>query len=317
MHNYLDFEKPISDLEGKIHELKKIASEDESIDTADEVERLEVRAREAMAEIYSKLNPWQKTQVARHPQRPHFQEYAANLFTEFTPLAGDRKFANDEAIQAGLARFRGTPVAVIGQEKGNDTKSRIKHNFGSPRPEGYRKAIRVMEMADRFGLPLITLIDTAGAYPGIGAEERGQAEAIARSTEMCLNMRVPIVSVVIGEGGSGGAIAIATGSRVYMLEHSIYSVISPEGAASILWRDSTRAKEAATNMKITAEDLKSLGIIDGIITEPVGGAHRDPDAVIEKTGTVIADALKELSGRTGDELRSDRRQKYLAIGRQL
>ncbi|WP_113315288.1 acetyl-CoA carboxylase carboxyltransferase subunit alpha [Rhizobiales bacterium] len=317
MHNYLDFEKPISDLEGKIHELKKIASEDESIDTADEVERLEVRAREAMAEIYSKLNPWQKTQVARHPQRPHFQEYAANLFTEFTPLAGDRKFANDEAIQAGLARFRGTPVAVIGQEKGNDTKSRIKHNFGSARPEGYRKAIRVMEMADRFGLPLITLIDTAGAYPGIGAEERGQAEAIARSTEMCLNMRVPIVSVVIGEGGSGGAIAIATGSRVYMLEHSIYSVISPEGAASILWRDSTRAKEAATNMKITAEDLKSLGIIDGIIGEPVGGAHRDPNAVIEKTGTVIADALKELSGRTGDELRSDRRQKYLAIGRQL
>ncbi|MDW5314921.1 acetyl-CoA carboxylase carboxyltransferase subunit alpha [Rhizobium sp. PL01] len=317
MHNYLDFEKPISDLEGKIHELKKIASEDESIDTADEVERLEVRAREAMAEIYSKLNPWQKTQVARHPQRPHFQEYAANLFTEFTPLAGDRKFANDEAIQAGLARFRGTPVAVIGQEKGNDTKSRIKHNFGSARPEGYRKAIRVMEMADRFGLPLITLIDTAGAYPGIGAEERGQAEAIARSTEMCLNMRVPIVSVVIGEGGSGGAIAIATGSRVYMLEHSIYSVISPEGAASILWRDSTRAKEAATNMKITAEDLKSLGIIDGIITEPVGGAHRDPNAVIEKTGTVIADALKELSGRTGDELRSDRRQKYLSIGRQL
>jgi acetyl-CoA carboxylase carboxyl transferase subunit alpha len=317
MHNYLDFEKPISDLEGKIHELKKIASEDESIDTTDEVERLEVRAREAMAEIYSKLNPWQKTQVARHPQRPHFQEYAANLFTEFTPLAGDRKFANDEAIQAGLARFRGTPVAVIGQEKGNDTKSRIKHNFGSARPEGYRKAIRVMEMADRFGLPLITLIDTAGAYPGIGAEERGQAEAIARSTEMCLNLKVPIVSVVLGEGGSGGAIAIATGNRVYMLEHAIYSVISPEGAASILWRDSTRAKEAATNMKITAEDLKSLGIIDGIIGEPVGGAHRDPDAVIAKTGTVIADALKELSGRTGDQLRSDRRQKYLAIGRQL
>ena len=317
MHNYLDFEKPISDLEGKIHELKKIASEDESIDTTDEVERLEVRAREAMAEIYSKLNPWQKTQVARHPQRPHFQEYAAQLFTEFTPLAGDRKFANDEAIQAGLARFRGTPVAVIGQEKGNDTKSRIKHNFGSARPEGYRKAIRIMEMADRFGLPLITLIDTAGAYPGIGAEERGQAEAIARSTEMCLNMRVPIISVVVGEGGSGGAIAIATGNRVYMLEHSIYSVISPEGAASILWRDSTRAKEAATNMKITAEDLKSLGIIDGIITEPVGGAHRDPDAVIERTGTVIADALKDLSGRTGDELRSDRRQKYLNIGRQL
>lgn len=317
MHNYLDFEKPISDLEGKIHELKKLASEDESIDTSDEVGRLEVRAREAMADIYSKLNPWQKTQVARHPQRPHFVDYAAGLFTEFTPLAGDRKFSNDEAIQAGLARFRGTPVAVIGQEKGNDTKSRIKHNFGSARPEGYRKAIRVMEMADRFGLPLVTLIDTAGAYPGIGAEERGQAEAIARSTEMCLNVKVPIISVVIGEGGSGGAIAIATGNRVYMLEHSIYSVISPEGAASILWRDSTRAREAATNMKITAEDLKSLGIVDGIIAEPVGGAHRDPDAVIERTGTVIADALKELSGRNGEQLRSDRRQKYLNIGRHL
>jgi len=317
MHNYLDFEKPISDLEGKIHELKKLASEDESIDTSDEVGRLEVRAREAMVDIYSKLNPWQKTQVARHPQRPHFVDYAAGLFTEFTPLAGDRKFSNDEAIQAGLARFRGTPVAVIGQEKGNDTKSRIKHNFGSARPEGYRKAIRVMEMADRFGLPLVTLIDTAGAYPGIGAEERGQAEAIARSTEMCLNVKVPIISVVIGEGGSGGAIAIATGNRVYMLEHSIYSVISPEGAASILWRDSTRAREAATNMKITAEDLKSLGIIDGIISEPVGGAHRDPDAVIERTGTVIADALKEMSGRNGEQLRSDRRQKYLNIGRHL
>jgi acetyl-CoA carboxylase carboxyl transferase subunit alpha len=317
MHHYLDFEKPISDLEGKIHELKKIASEDESIDTADEIERLEVRAREAMAEIYSKLNPWQKTQVARHPQRPHFKDYASALFTEFTPLAGDRKFGNDEAIQTGFARFRGTPVAIIGQEKGNDTKSRIKHNFGSARPEGYRKAIRIMEMADRFGLPLITLIDTAGAYPGIGAEERGQAEAIARSTEMCLNVRVPIISVVLGEGGSGGAIAIATGNRVYMLEHAIYSVISPEGAASILWRDSTRAKEAATNMKITAEDLKSLGVIDGIIPEPAGGAHRDPQAVIDGTGTIIADTLKELSARTGDQLRSDRRQKYLSIGRQL
>ncbi|MDO9417473.1 acetyl-CoA carboxylase carboxyltransferase subunit alpha [Pararhizobium sp.] len=317
MHNYLDFEKPISDLDGKIHELKKIASEDESIDTADEIGRLEGRAREAMADIYSKLNPWQKTQVARHPARPHFQDYAAVLFQEFTPLAGDRKFANDEAIQTGLARFRGQPVAVIGQEKGHDTKSRIKHNFGSARPEGYRKAIRIMELADRFRLPLITMIDTAGAYPGIGAEERGQAEAIARSTEMCLNLRVPIVAVVIGEGGSGGAIAIATGNRVYMLEHSIYSVISPEGAASILWRDSTRAKEAATNMKITAEDLKGLGIIDGIIPEPVGGAHRDHAMIIERTGTVIADALKDLGSVNGDQLRTDRRQKYLNIGRQL
>lgn len=317
MHNYLDFEKPISDLEGKIHELKKIALEDESIDTADEINRLEGRAREAMAEIYTKLNPWQKTQVARHPQRPHFLDYAAQLFEEFTPLAGDRRFGEDAAIQTGLARFNGIPVAVIGQEKGSDTKSRIKHNFGSARPEGYRKAIRLMEMADRFGLPVITLVDTAGAYPGIGAEERGQAEAIARSTEMCLGLRVPIISIVLGEGGSGGAIAIATGNRVYMLEHAIYSVISPEGAASILWRDSTRAREAASSMKITAEDLKALGIIDGIIPEPVGGAHRDPEAMIKATGTIIETALNELSKKSGDELRLERRQKYLAIGRQL
>ncbi|NLR99077.1 acetyl-CoA carboxylase carboxyltransferase subunit alpha [Rhizobium sp. P38BS-XIX] len=317
MHNYLDFEKPISDLEGKIHELKKLASEDESIDTSDEVGRLEIRVREATADIYSKLNAWQKTQVARHPQRPHFVDYAEALLTEFTPLAGDRKFSEDAAIQAGFARFRGQPVAIIGQEKGNDTKTRLKHNFGSARPEGYRKAIRVLEMADRFQLPVITLVDTAGAYPGVGAEERGQAEAIARSTEMCLGVKVPIISVVIGEGGSGGAIAIATGNRVYMLEHSIYSVISPEGAASILWRDSTRAKEAATNMKITADDLKGLGVIDGIIPEPLGGAHRDPQSVIAATGDIISNALGELSSRTGDQLRSDRRQKFLNIGRNL
>ncbi|WP_368517348.1 acetyl-CoA carboxylase carboxyltransferase subunit alpha [Rhizobium sp.] len=317
MHNYLDFEKPISDLEGKIHELKKLASEDESIDTSEEVGRLEIRVREAMADIYSKLNAWQKTQVARHPQRPHFVDYANTLFTEFTPLAGDRQFSEDAAIQAGFARFRGQPVALIGQEKGNDTKSRLKHNFGSARPEGYRKAIRILEMADRFQLPVITLVDTAGAYPGVGAEERGQAEAIARSTEMCLGVKVPIISIVIGEGGSGGAIAIAVGNRVYMLEHSIYSVISPEGAASILWRDSTRAKEAATNMKITADDLKSLGVIDGIISEPVGGAHRDPNAVISAAGETIANALAELSSRSGEQLRSDRRQKFLDIGRNL
>jgi len=317
MHNYLDFEKPISDLEGKIHELKKLASEDESIDTSEEVGRLEIRVREAMADIYSKLNAWQKTQVARHPQRPHFVDYASTLFTEFTPLAGDRQFSEDAAIQAGFARFRGQPVALIGQEKGNDTKSRLKHNFGSARPEGYRKAIRILEMADRFQLPVITLVDTAGAYPGVGAEERGQAEAIARSTEMCLGVKVPIISIVIGEGGSGGAIAIAVGNRVYMLEHSIYSVISPEGAASILWRDSTRAKEAATNMKITADDLKGLGVIDGIISEPVGGAHRDPNAVISAAGETIANALAELSSRSGEQLRSDRRQKFLNIGRNL
>ncbi|MCQ2003043.1 acetyl-CoA carboxylase carboxyltransferase subunit alpha [Rhizobium sp. NRK18] len=317
MHNYLDFEKPISDLEGKIFELKKLAEEDESIDTSDEIGRLEVRVQEAMSEIYTNLTAWQKTQVARHPQRPHFVDYAAALFEDFTPLAGDRKFAEDAAIQAGLGRFRGQPVAILGQEKGSDTKSRLKHNFGSPRPEGYRKAIRIMELADRFNLPLITMIDTAGAYPGVGAEERGQAEAIARSTEMCLNVKVPIVSVVLGEGGSGGAIAIATGNRVYMLQHAIYSVISPEGAASILWRDSTRAREAATNMKITADDLKSLGIIDGIIPEPIGGAHRHAETVIASAGDTIAAALQELSALSPEQVRNDRRQKYLAIGRNL
>jgi acetyl-CoA carboxylase carboxyl transferase subunit alpha len=315
MYNYLDFEKPISDLEGKILELKNLAAENESIDTSEEIARLEARARDAMAEIYAKLTPWQKTQVARHPSRPHFVDYQEKLFTEFTPLAGDRKFANDDAIQAGFARFRGQAVALIGQEKGNDTKTRIRHNFGSARPEGYRKAIRIMELADRFSMPIVTLVDTAGAYPGVGAEERGQAEAIARSTEMCLNVKVPVVSVIIGEGGSGGAIAIATGNRVYMLEHSIYSVISPEGAASILWRDSTRAKEAAQNMKITAEDLKQFGIVDGIIPEPVGGAHRDPEKVIGATGDVIAGALSELSGR--EDLKGERRQKFLEMGRHL
>ena len=315
MHNYLEFEKPISDLEAKIHELKQLGEDDESIDTHDEIARLETRVRDAMADIYQKLTPWQKTQVARHPARPHFTDYAKNLFTEFTPLAGDRKFAEDEAIQAGLARFRGSPVALIGQEKGHDTKSRIRHNFGSAKPEGYRKAIRVMEMADRFQLPIVTLVDTAGAYPGVGAEERGQAEAIARSTEMCLKVKVPVISVVIGEGGSGGAIAIATGNRVYMLQNAIYSVISPEGAASILWRDSARAKDAATSMKITAEDLKGLGIIDGIIPEPVGGAHRAPEAAISATGDTIAQALEDLSGLDGAALVKERREKYLAIGR--
>ena len=317
MQTYLDFEKPISDLEGKIHELKKLATENESIDTSDEIGRLEVRVREATREIYAKLGAWEKTQVARHPQRPHFVDYATRLFTDFTPLAGDRSFGEDAAIQAGLARFQGAPVVLIGQEKGHDTKSRLKHNFGSPRPEGYRKAIRILEMADRFGLPVITLIDTAGAYPGVGAEERGQAEAIARSTEMCLGIKVPLVSVVIGEGGSGGAIAIATGNRVYMLEHAIYSVISPEGAASILWRDSTRAREAATNMKITSDDLKGLGVIDDIIPEPLGGAHRDPETVMDATGKVIASALTDLGKLSGEEVRAARRQKFLDIGRNL
>ena len=317
MINYLDFEKPLSDIEGKIHELRKLAGDDEIIDTGAEIEKLEAKARETLAELYEKLTPWQKTLVARHPSRPHFRDYADALFEDFTPLAGDRKFFNDEAIQAGLGRFRSESVAVIGQEKGNDTKSRIRHNFGSARPEGYRKAVRILEMADRFGLPVITLIDTSGAYPGVGAEERGQAEAIARSTETCLNVRVPIVSVVIGEGGSGGAIAIATANRVYMLEHAIYSVISPEGAASILWRDATRAKDAAANMKITAQDLKDLGIIDDIVPEPVGGAHRDPDAVIAATGGMISGAFTDLAQSDGDALRKDRRQKFLDIGRNL
>lgn len=316
MYNYLDFEKPVADLEGKILELKKGQDASGSVDVSEEITRLEKRSVEALKDLYKKLTPWQKAQVARHPDRPHFVDYAAGLFTDFQPLAGDRKFANDEAVQCGLARFRGEPVAVIGQEKGSDTKTRLKHNFGMAMPEGYRKAVRIMELADRYAIPVITLVDTAGAYPGIGAEERGQAEAIARSTEACLGLKVPLVSVIIGEGGSGGAIAIATANRVYMLEHAIYSVISPEGAASILWHDSTRAKDAATNMKITAEDLLGLKIIDGIIPEPVGGAHRHKEEAIAAAGDTIAAALADLS-RTGRDLRKERREKFLSIGRTI
>ncbi|MBB4124212.1 acetyl-CoA carboxylase carboxyltransferase subunit alpha [Martelella radicis] len=318
MYSYLDFERPISDLEAKIIELKKLASEgEESIDTSEEIARLETRVSEAMNDIYAKLSPWQKAQVARHPQRPHFVDYAKRLFTDFTTLAGDRNFGEDAAIQAGLARFRGRPVAVIGEEKGHDTKSRLKHNFGMPRPEGYRKAIRLMELADRFNLPVISVVDTQGAYPGVGAEERGQAEAIARSTQMCLRIGVPMVTLVIGEGMSGGAIAIAAANRVYMLEHAIYSVISPEGAASILWRDSARAKEAATNMKITAHDLKEFGVVDEIVAEPVGGAHRNAEHVIDASGDQIAEGLAQFDGMSADEVRNERRQKFLAIGRNL
>ena len=316
MYNYLDFEKPVADLEGKILELKRLQENGGSVDVADEIKRLEKRAAEALRDIYKKLTPWQKTQVARHVDRPHCLDFIAGLFTDFVPLAGDRKFAEDEAVQCGMARFRGAPVAVIGQEKGSDTKTRLKHNFGMAMPDGYRKAVRVMELADRFNMPIITLVDTAGAFPGIEAEERGQAEAIARSTEMCLKVKVPLISVIIGEGGSGGAIAIATGNRVYMLEHAIYSVISPEGAASILWHDATRAKDAATSMKITAEDLKSLGIIDGIIPEPTGGAHRDAAAAIESTGETINALLVDLAGPDRD-LRKERREKFLALGRNL
>jgi acetyl-CoA carboxylase carboxyl transferase subunit alpha len=314
MYNYLDFEGPVRDLDGKILELKKLSETGEAVDVADEIARLEKRSRDALRDAYKALNPWQKAQVARHPDRPHCLDYVQGLFTDFTALAGDRSFGDDEAIVGGFARFRGEPVAVIGQEKGNDTKSRLRHNFGMARPEGYRKAIRLMDLADRFDLPVVTLVDTAGAYPGIDAEERGQAEAIARSTEKCLSIKVPMVSVVIGEGGSGGAIALATANRVYMLEHSIYSVISPEGAASILWRDSTRARDAATNMKITAQDLLGLKVIDGIIAEPVGGAHREPKAAIEATGRQIAAAFDELKA-VNEDYREHRRQKYLSIGR--
>jgi len=316
MYNYLDFEKPVADLEGKILELRKLADSGEAVDVGEEISRLEKRSREALRDLYRQLTPWQKAQVARHPDRPHCIDYVAGLFTDFTPLAGDRAFGEDNAIIGGFARFRGEPVAILGQEKGSDTKTRLKHNFGMARPEGYRKAVRIMELADRFKVPMITLVDTAGAYPGIGAEERGQAEAIARSTSQCLAMTVPTVSVVIGEGGSGGAIAIATANKVYMLEHSIYSVISPEGAASILWHDSTRAKDAATNMKITAQDLLDLKIIDGIISEPLGGAHRGRENVIEAAGEQISRGFSELQGANMD-YREHRREKFLAIGRTL
>ena len=317
MYNYLDFEKPVADLEGQILELKKLAQEQGSVEMSDEISRLEKRSADALKDIYRKLTPWQKAQIARHPDRPHCLEYIDKLFTEFTPLAGDRQFANDEALQAGFARFNGQPVAILGQEKGSDTKTRLKHNFGSARPEGYRKAVRIMEMADRFQLPLITFVDTAGAYPGVSAEERGQAEAIARSTAECLRLRVPVVSIIIGEGGSGGAIAIAVANRVYMLEHSIYSVISPEGAASILWHDSTRAKDAASNMRITAQDLFDLKVIDGIIPEPLGGAHRGKDAVIAAAGDIITASLRSMKDVDGETLKQERRQKFLDIGRNL
>lgn len=317
MHSYLEFEKPVADLEGKVQEMLVMQENGEAVDVGDEIKRLQSKADAALKELYANLTPWHKTQVSRHPDRPHFMDYAAALIDEWTPLAGDRKFAEDAAIQAGFGRFRGRPVAVIGQEKGNDTESRLKHNFGMARPEGYRKAVRIMELAERFNMPLITFVDTAGAYPGIGAEERGQAEAIARSTDAGLAMSTPNVSVIIGEGGSGGAIAIATANRVLMLEHSIYSVISPEGAASILWRDSTRAQDAATSMKITAQDLMELGVIDRIISEPLGGAHRAPSEVIERTGNMIEDCLEEFDGKSAAEIRKARREKFLAIGSKL
>ena len=315
MRTYLDFEKPVAELEAKVEELRVIAANDETVAIGDEIQKLEGKANQALKDLYAQLTPWQKTLVARHAQRPHASDFIGALITDFAPLAGDRKFGDDEAIIGGFGRFKGESICVIGQEKGSTTESRLKHNFGMARPEGYRKAVRLMEMADRFGIPVIALVDTAGAYPGIGAEERGQAEAIARSTQACLGLGVPNIAVILGEGGSGGAIAIATANRVLMLEHAIYSVISPEGAASILWHDTTKAQEAATNMKITAEDLIRFGVIDEIIAEPVGGAHRDPGAAIASTGEAIAAGLKALSGLDRDAIRRHRREKFLNIGR--
>ena len=317
MRSYLDFEKPVAELEAKAEELRAMQAGDDAANIADEIVRLQTKAAQALRDLYSELTPWQKTQVARHPQRPHCLDYISALIPEFVAFAGDRKFAEDEAIVGGFGRFRGESICVIGHEKGSSTESRLKHNFGMARPEGYRKAVRLMEMADRFDIPVIALVDTAGAYPGIGAEERGQAEAIARSTDACLTLGVPNVAVILGEGGSGGAIAIATANRVLMLEHAIYSVISPEGAASILWHDTARAQDAATNMKITAEDLMRFGVIDEIVPEPVGGAHRDPAAAIAATGTAIASALSTLSEMDRETVRRHRREKFLNIGRVL
>ena len=317
MRSYLDFEKPVADLEGKVQELRAVSAGGETVNVDAEIGRLEAKAAATLAELYAKLTPWQKTLVARHPDRPHAVDYIRALITDFTPLAGDRKFGEDAAIIAGAGRLGDRPVMVIAQEKGCDTATRLKHNFGMARPEGYRKAVRVMELADRFGLPVVALVDTAGAYPGIDAEERGQAEAIARSTEACLALGVPNVAVVIGEGGSGGAIALATANRVIMLEHAVYSVISPEGAASILWRDPAKAAEAATNMKITADDLVHLGVVDEIVPEPVGGAHRAPETVIAATGEAIERALARFDGMDGAAVRRARREKFLAIGRTL
>ena len=315
MRSYLDFEKPVADLQGKVQELRSLGDNGDAVAIGEEVAKLESKAAQALAEIYSKLTPWQKTQVARHPDRPHFGDYVKGLIEDFTPLAGDRKFGDDPAIVGGFGRFRGESVCVLGHEKGSDTESRLKHNFGMARPEGYRKAVRLMDMADRFDIPLIMLVDTAGAYPGIGAEERGQAEAIARSTDACLALGVPSVAVILGEGGSGGAIALASANRVLMLEHAIYSVISPEGAASILWRDTSKAQEAATNMKITAQDMVRFGVIDAVVSEPTGGAHRDPAAAIAATGEAIATALAELKPLSREAVRQQRREKFLNMGR--
>ena len=315
MTNYLDFERPLAEIEGKAEELRAMARQNAEMDIEAEAAALDKKAADLLVSLYKDLSPWRKCQVARHPDRPHCRDYIEAVFTEYTPLAGDRNFADDHAVMGGLARFNDTPVMVIGHEKGNDTKSRIERNFGMARPEGYRKAIRLMDMADRFGLPVITLVDTPGAYPGKGAEERGQSEAIARSTEKCLQIGVPLLSVIIGEGGSGGAVAFATANRVAMLEHSVYSVISPEGCASILWKDSEKMREAAEALRLTAQDLRKLGVADRVIPEPVGGAHRDKQKTIKAVGETIAAMLAELTDLKGKKLIEDRRRKYIEMGR--
>jgi acetyl-CoA carboxylase carboxyl transferase subunit alpha len=314
MPSFLDFEKPIAELQGRIDELRDTASEG-SVDLAADIARLQAKSDKLLKDTFARLTPWQKTQVARHPERPHFKDYVAALFDEFVPLAGDRAFGDDQAIIGGFATFRGRKIMVLGHEKGDDTASRLRHNFGMGKPEGYRKAIRLVELADRFGLPIVTLVDTSGAFPGIQAEERGQAEAIARSTEACLNAGVPIVSAIVGEGGSGGAVALAAGNRVLMFEHAVYSVISPEGCASILWRTADKAPEAAEAMRITAQDLLAFGVIDGIVPEPLGGAHRDRAAAIESLADALSSALRDLTPLTPTELRKDRQAKFLKMGR--
>lgn len=318
MRTYLDFETPIRELEVKADDLRTVEEgDDDTVSVEEKITALEVKAREALEDIYGNLSPWQKCQVARHPERPHFSNFVEGVFEHFTVLSGDRNYGEDPAIQAGLASFRGRSVLVMGHEKGSDTSSRLHHNFGMARPEGYRKAVRLMEMADRFDIPVITLVDTAGAYPGIGAEERGQSEAIARSTDCCLGLGVPMITLVIGEGGSGGAIAIAAANKVLMLEHAIYTVISPEGAASILWRDAGKAIDAATNMRITAADLLDMGIIDEIIKEPVGGAHRDPEMTFKSVGDTIERLLVGYDKFSRKEVRAERQDKYLSMGADL
>jgi acetyl-CoA carboxylase carboxyl transferase subunit alpha len=314
MQNFLDFEKGLAELQGKAEELRALARQNPNLDIAAEADQLERRAGELLTKLYAELTPWQKCQVARHPERPHAKDYIERLFTEFTPLAGDRVFGEDSAIIGGPARFRDRPVMVLGHEKGHDTKSRLEHNFGMARPEGYRKVVRLMAMADRFGLPVITLVDTQGAYPGKGAEERGQAEAIARATDTCLSIGVPLVSVVIGEGGSGGAVAMATGNRVIMLEHAIYSVISPEGCAAILWKDADKAQEAANALRLTAQDLEKLGVVDRVVPEPVGGAQRDPAGTIDSVGEALDEMLAGLEGMSAQAVRAQRRQRFVDTG---